>query len=175
MTTTIKNKQSILTKLLRAIYVDIIDTEDRVSNSNYRMTLLIPKHDKEMLDQIEQAVQAAIYKEWKDNVPGFIDGSLKDGDGKMYSGDSYPEYCKGHYLLKVTSRTAPDVVDMRKQPITDTEQLNFKSLYRVLIRAYAVSNEDRNAVYFGLNAVQKSDKTATIPRRPATDLFPTTE
>lgn len=175
MTDAIKNKESVLTKLLRAIYINILDTKNGETKNNYYMTLLIPKDDKETLDQLQQAVQAAIHKKWKDNAPELIDGSLKDGDGPKDTGGFYPGYCKGHYLLKVTSRTAPDVVDMRKQPITDPEQLDFKSLYRVLIRAYAVSNEDRNAVYFGLNAVQKSDKTATIARRPAIDLFPTTE
>lgn len=176
MTNAIRFKDAnIVTKALRAAYIYPLgkNNENHHGKTQHSMMLLIAKNDEEILGKIELAIKAASYKMWKDDVPDFIEMPLKDGDGpKNAKGESWPEYCHNCYLLNVSSTTPPDVVDMQKQPITDPDELTFEFLYRVNIRAYAVANNDKNAVYFALNAVQRSDKTA---RRRASDVFTTDE
>lgn len=176
MTNAISFKEvNIVTKSLRAAFINPLGktNENHHGKTQHSMMMLIAKDDEETLGKIELATKAAIYKMWKDDVPDFIDMPLKDGDGpKNAKGESYPGYCQNCYLLNVSSPTPPDVVDMKKQPITDPDELTFEFLYRVNIRAYAVANNDKNAVYFALNAVQRSDKTA---RRRASDVFTTDE
>lgn len=174
MTNAISNNDIyITTNPVRAANTHIIDPYKASAQSKpkYTMMLLISKDDEETLSNIERAMKAAIAKKWQDDAPETIELPLNDGDGVNSSGTRYKAYCHGHYVLNVSSDEAPEVVDSQLRPITDPNELTFKSLYRVSIRAYAYANKEKNAVSFALHNVQKSSKKATAPRRRASDDF----
>lgn len=84
----------------------------------YQVTILIPKTDAKTV----QAVHAAIQQEmaeavqptgsWKGAQPPNPQLPLYDGDQVMpRSGKPWGDECKGHWVLRASSPSAPDVVD----------------------------------------------------------------
>ena len=68
----------------------------------YSVTLLIPKSNTQLVQQIqvaiEQAKQEGVAKKFGGTMPGFVASPMHDGDGTKQTGEPYGEECKGHYV-----------------------------------------------------------------------------
>lgn len=83
----------------------------------YSVTLLIPKSNTQLVQQIqaaiEQAKQEGVAKKFGGTMPGFVASPMHDGDGTKQTGEPYGEECKGHYVMTASCKPefgAPGVV-----------------------------------------------------------------
>ena len=81
----------------------------------YSVTLLIPKSDKATLQKITEAMKEARDKFCEKNgstaLPAKPSHTLHDGDGQKDNGEEYGPECKGHWVISVSSKQKPVVVD----------------------------------------------------------------
>lgn len=125
----------------------------------YSVTLLIPKSDKATLAKIKAAIEAAKADYTAKNkgkpLPANAKTTLHDGDGERPSGDEFGEECKGHYVMTVSSKNKPVIVDANKLPITETSEL-FSGCYgRAIINFYGYDTQGNKGISAGLNGIMK--------------------
>ena len=116
---------------------------------------MIPKTDKETLDKIKAAQEAAITAKWPGKRPAKVSSTLHDGDGvKEKTGEPYGPECKGHYVMAVSSKLRPQIVDVNMNKIIDSSEISSGDYARVSINAYAYDVSGNRGVSFGLGNVQ---------------------
>jgi Protein of unknown function (DUF2815) len=86
------------------------------SNLSATLTTVVPTSENEKLifQAVKETFDGAVPKIFGGTIPkdGYWNHPIKDGDGvKPKSGDAYPDEFKGHWLLNVSSKNAPDVFD----------------------------------------------------------------
>lgn len=84
----------------------------------YQATILIPKTDAKTVQAVQSAIQQVMAEAmqptgaWKGAQPPNPMQPLYDGDQvQPRSGKPWGDECKGHWVLRTSSTTAPDVVD----------------------------------------------------------------
>lgn len=107
--------------------------EPRANNNSgdgqekYSVTLLIDKGDKFTLDKIKAAVAEAkqnyLQKNSGKKLPSELKTTLHDGDGERPNGGDFGPECQGCYVMTVSSKNKPVLVDKNKNPITDPQEL----------------------------------------------------
>lgn len=87
-------------------------------DAKYQATILIPKTDAKAVQAIQTAIQqemaAAVQPSgaWKGAQPPNPQLPLYDGDQvQPRSGKPWGDECKGHWILRTSSSTQPDIVD----------------------------------------------------------------
>lgn len=125
----------------------------------YSVTLLIPKSDKVTIGKIKEAM-----KETRDNfckkngakaIPEKFNHTLHDGDGDRDSGDAYGEECKGCYVITVSSKNKPVIVDRDRNPIIDEMEVYSGCYARVSVNFFGYSVGGNKGVSAGLLSIQK--------------------
>lgn len=129
------------------------------SEEKYSVTLLIPKSDKQTLQKIKIAMEAAkvAYNEKNSGkpLPNNLKSTLHDGDGERPNGGEFSEECKGCYVITVSSKNKPVLVDADKLPITDPQEL-FSGCYgRAIINFFCYNTNGNRGISAGLNGVMK--------------------
>lgn len=147
----------VITGVVRGSYLNLF--EPRSSNDGgdpkYGLTILIPKTDTATLKKIRDAQETAIISKWPNKRPPKIDTTLHDGDGvRPASGEPFGEECKGHYVMTVSSKDRPGLVDSNVEPILDRGSVVSGDYFRVSMNAYAYDTAGKRGVSFGLNNVQ---------------------
>jgi hypothetical protein len=121
----------------------------------YSVSVLIPKTDKETINAISKAVDAAI----EDGVAKFggkkpnkaaLKLPLRDGDMERED-----EAYKDHYFINANSKTAPQIVDKAVKPILDREEVYSGCYARVSLNFYAFNSNGNKGVACGLGNIQK--------------------
>ena len=121
----------------------------------YSTSVLIPKDDKETIDAINKAIDAAI----EEGIAKFggkkpnkaaIKLPLRDGDAERED-----EAYKGHYFLNANSKTAPQIVDKSINPILDRDEVYSGCYARVSLNFYAFNSNGNKGVAVGLGNIQK--------------------
>lgn len=86
--------------------------------AKYSATILIPKTDAATLQAVTSAIQKEIQEAsapngaWKGANPAQPTVTLYDGDARNpRSGEPWGDECKGHYILRTSSASKPDVID----------------------------------------------------------------
>lgn len=125
----------------------------------YSVTLLIPKTDKATLKKIKDAIEASkkIFSD-KNNgkaLPPNIKTTLHDGDGYTENGAEFGPECKGNYVITVSSKTKPVIIDAQKLPITDPTDLYSGCYGRAIINFFVYNTAGRIGVSAGLNGIMK--------------------
>lgn len=125
----------------------------------YSVTLLIPKSDKATLQKIADAIEAAkaayAAKHSGKQLPSKLKTTLHDGDGERPNGGDFSEECHGCYVITVSSKNKPVIVDAQKLPITEPQEL-FSGCYgRAIINFYVYDNSGNKGVSAGLNGIMK--------------------
>lgn len=154
---TLINETYVTTGLVRFSYVTLV--EPRIpkgsDTAKYSLALLIPKSDKTTISELKaaqkNAYQRAVRELWGGKEPK-IKSTIKDGDGTRDNGEPFGDEAKGHWVLNVSSKKKPLVVDRNRNPI-DPEEVSSGDYGRVNINAFAYDREQRG-VTFGLNNVQ---------------------
>ena len=125
----------------------------------YSVTLLIPKSDKATLAKINNAVKAAKEKYLERNsgkkLPQNLKTTLHDGDGERPNGGEFGDECKGCYVMTVSSKTQPTIVDANKVPIINESELYSGCYGRAIINFYVYDTQGNKGVSAGLNGIMK--------------------
>ena len=122
----------------------------------FRTGVLIPKKDKALISQIEEAIEEA--KEfgktakWGGKIPRNLKVAFQDGDDTDL--DKYPEN-EGHMLLNARSKKKVGLVDTDRQPILDASEVYSGCWAYVSVTSFAYNNESKGVSFF-LNNIMKA-------------------
>ena len=122
----------------------------------FRTSILVPKKDKALVQQIEEAIEEA--KEygktakWGGKIPRNLKIAFQDGDDSDL--DKYPEN-EGHWLLNARSKKKVGLVDIDRQPILDPEEIYSGCWAYVSVTSFAYDNESKGVSFF-LNNIMKA-------------------
>jgi hypothetical protein len=125
----------------------------------YSVTLLIPKSDTVTLGKIKEAMAEAREAFCKRNgasaLPAKPNHTLHDGDGTRDSGDPYGAECKGCYVITVSSKQKPVIVDAFRNEITDPAEVYSGCYGRAAINFYGYNSNGKKGISAGLLSIQK--------------------
>lgn len=125
----------------------------------YSVTLLVPKSDTVTLQKIQKAMQEArdnfCAKNGAQALPAKPTHTLHDGDGTRPSGDPFGPECKGCYVITVSSKQKPVVVDAFGNQITDPGEVYSGCYGRASINFYGYNRAGKKGISAGLLAIQK--------------------
>lgn len=128
-------------------------------DAKYSVTLLIPKSDTVTLAKIKEAIAEARENFCKRNgqqaLPLKPNHTLHDGDGVRDSGDPYGPECKGCYVITVSSKQKPVIVDAFRNEITDATEVYSGCYGRASINFYGYNANGKKGVSAGLLSIQK--------------------
>lgn len=122
-------------------------------NAKYMTNVLIPKSEKETVNAVKQAIEAAkaagIVSKWGGKEPKKLDMPLRDGDDKddeVYANTLY---------VNAKSSTRPGIVDRNKAPIVDEEEIYSGVWAIVSLTFYPYDTTGNRGVACGLNNIMK--------------------
>ena len=125
----------------------------------YSVTLLIPKSDTTTLGKIKAAMIEARENYCNRNganaIPVKFNHTMHDGDGVRDSGEPYGPECKGCYVITVSSKQKPIIVDAFRNEITDPGEVYSGCYGRASINFYGYNNSGKKGVSAGLLSIQK--------------------
>ena len=125
----------------------------------YSVTLLIPKADKITLGKIKEAMAEArgqfVRKNGAASLPAQPVHTLHDGDGTRPGGDPFGPECKGCWVINVSTKNPPVVVDAFRNPITDPGEVYSGCYGRASINFYGYSRNGNKGISAGLLSIQK--------------------
>lgn len=151
----------VITGKVRFSFVNIFEAKknDDGSEGKYGVTLLIPKSDTSTLGKIKEAMTEARENFCKRNgataLPQKPNHTLHDGDGVRDSGDPYGPECKGCYVITVSSKQKPVIVDSFRNPITDPAEVYSGCYGRAAINFYGYNANGKKGISAGLLSIQK--------------------
>lgn len=151
------SETQVVTGEVRLSYVHLFEPwkgADGDQDARYNCVVMIPKTDVKTLKALKTAIDTATTQglpKWGGKKPKDFKQPIKDGDALT---DDNPEY-EGHYILSVSSKNRPSVVDQNVQPILDPSEVYSGMYARVAIAAWPYNNSGNKGVSFFLNHVQK--------------------
>ena len=150
------NSTKVVTGVVRLSYANVWEPASiNGSNPKYSVSLIIPKSDKQTLDAINAAVDAAI-KEGVAKFGGKIPNKaalklpLRDGDIERPDDENYAS-CM---FLNANSADKPGIVDRQVNPILDPMQVYSGCYCNVSVNFYAFNANGNRGVAAGLGNVQ---------------------
>ena len=132
-------------------------SEDSENNeAKYSTSFLFPKDDKETVIKIKAAIDAAIeqgvQKLWGGKMPANLKRPVRDGDKEA---DEKGEDYKGHYFFNASTKKAPEIVDQKRNPIIDEDEVYSGCYARISVNFYPFNKNGNKGVAVGLNNIQK--------------------
>ena len=125
----------------------------------YSVTLLIPKSDTVTLGKIKAAMAEArenfCNRNGANALPAKPVYTMHDGDGQRPSGEDFGPECKGCYVITVSSKQKPVIVDAFRNEITDPAEVYSGCYGRASINFYGYSKAGKKGISAGLLSVQK--------------------
>jgi hypothetical protein len=122
----------------------------------FRTSALIPKKDKALIKQIEEAIEEAKdygkTAKWGGKIPRNLKIAFQDGDDTDL--DKYPEN-EGHYLLNCRSKKKVGLVDIDRQPILEASEVYSGCWAYLSVTSFAYDNESKGVSFF-LNNIMKA-------------------
>lgn len=155
----------VVTGKVRFSFVNIFEPKAFVEGQDekYSMMILIPKTDVGTVERINKAIKAAAQKglssKFGGKLPPVLSTTFKDADkdtnqdGEVFA-DLW-DYAKGHYLMTISSKTKPQVVDANLNPIIDPVEVYSGCYGRVSMNFFAYNNAGKKGISAGLGNVQK--------------------
>ena len=128
-------------------------------DAKYSVTLLIPKSDTATVAKIKAAMAEArdafCQKNGASALPAKPNHTLHDGDGLKDSGEPYGPECKGCYVIAVSSKQKPVIVDAFRNEITDPAEVYSGCYGRAAINFFGYSRSGKKGISAGLLSIQK--------------------
>ena len=125
----------------------------------YSVTLLIPKSDAVTLEKIKAAMAEARENFCKRNGANALPlkpvHTLKDGDGTRDNGDPFGPECRGCWVITVSSKQKPVIVDNFRNPITDSSEVYSGCYGRAAINFFGYNTSGKKGISAGLLSIQK--------------------
>ena len=151
----------VVTGKVRFSFCNIFEPKASGDNNElkYSVMLLIPKSDTATLGKIQAAMNEARDNFCKKNgvsaLPTNPINPLHDGDGmKPNTGEPYGPECKGCYVITVSSKQKPIIVDAFRNEITNPAEVYSGCYGRASINFYGYSNK-KKGIGAGLLSIQK--------------------
>ena len=123
------------------------------ADGKYMTNVLIPKDEKETIEAINKAIaeakKQAIVSKWGGKEPKKLDMPLRDGDEKD------DENYDGHLFVNAKSNTRPGIVDRKKVPIVDEEEVYSGVWAVVSVTFFGYDKNGNKGVACGLNNIMK--------------------
>lgn len=94
---------------------------------------------------------------------------VADGDGANDNGKAYPDYCKGHFIIKMSSGFAPQVFNAGNQQIVDPTQCKRGDYVRAYIAVRGNDDPSKPGVYISHSMVQVVGYGQAIVSGPSAD------
>ncbi len=120
----------------------------------YSVSCIIPKSDTKTIEKIQKAIEAAKEdgktRRWGGKIPPNLKLPLRDGDIDRPDDDSYVDAM----FINATSKDAPQIVDRKKQTITDPMMVYSGCYCNVSVNFYAFNANGNRGVAAGLGNVQ---------------------
>lgn len=120
----------------------------------FSVSLIISKDDKETLNKISKAVEAAKQAGlslWGGKAPANLKLPLRDGDEDR---PDQPEYANS-YFINASSKQRPGIVDKNLQSILDETEVYSGCYGRASINFYAFNKAGNRGIGCGLQNIQK--------------------
>lgn len=155
----------VLTGEVRLSYVNLVaprvNNNDPSATPKYSVTLLIPKTDIAVKQNIDASMEAAAAdaqgKIWNGVRPPVLPIPIHDGDGLRENGTPYGSECKGCWVITASSKNKPQVVH---QSDINTELLPqdiYSGMYaRVTINFFGYMRAGKKGIGCGLGNVMKT-------------------
>lgn len=150
------NNTKVVTGEVRLSYANVWEPKSiNGGKEKYSVSIIIPKSDQKTIEKIEKAIDAAIeeglgkFGGKKPNKKA-IKLSLRDGDVEKDD-----EAYKDAYFVNANSMTAPQIVDMKVEPILDRSEIYSGVYARVSLSFYAFNVNGNKGVACGLRNIQK--------------------
>ena len=151
----------VVTSKVRLSYCNLFEprAQQEGGEPKYSVTLLTPKSDTATVAKIKAAQEAATVAKWPTKRPPKLATTLHDGDGvKEKTGEPFGPECQGHWVMSVSSKNKPGVVDANLNEILDKTAIVSGDYGRVSINAYGYDVSGNRGISFGLNNVQFLEK-----------------
>ena len=155
----------VVTGKVRFSFVNVFEPKAFGENQTpkYSVMLLIPKSDVGTLDRMRKAIEAAAEKgkatKFGGKIPTVLKSTLKDADvDTNQDGDVFADlwdYAKNHYILNVSSKIAPQIVDAERNPIINPADFYSGCYGRASINFFAYNNNGNKGISAGLGNLQK--------------------
>ena len=151
----------VVTGKVRFSFVHVFEPQEPQGGGDpkYSVTLLIPKTDTATLNKIKAAMGEARENFCKRNgasaLPAKPVNTLHDGDGMRDNGEEYGPECKGCYVITVSSKQKPVVVDEFGNECTDPSAVYSGCYGRASINFYGYSKNGKKGISAGLLAIKK--------------------
>ena len=150
----------VVTGKVRFSYVNIWEPKAQDGGEpKYSVKLLIPKSDKATVTKIMEAITEAREKFCQRNgtnaLPPKPAHTLHDGDQPKADGTSHGPECQGCYVINVSSKQKPAIVDNMGNEITDPTEVYSGCYGRASINFYGYSRNGNKGISAGLLAIKK--------------------
>lgn len=150
----------VVTGKVRFSYVNIFEPKAiDGAEAKYSVKLLIPKSDKATLAKIQEAIAEAREKFCQKNganaLPLKPSHTLRDGDLPKDNGEPQGPECKGCYVINVSSKQKPAIVDNMGNEITNPTEVYSGCYGRASINFYGYSRNGNKGISAGLLAIKK--------------------
>jgi hypothetical protein len=125
------------------------------SAEKFSVSLIIPKSDKKTIAKIKAGINAAIEQgktsKWKGKLPKDLKTPLKDGDEEREDDEVY----ENSYFINANCTKKPGVVNKKKVPITDEEEI-YSGCYGIAsVNFYPYDTAGNKGIACGLNNIMK--------------------
>ena len=119
----------------------------------FMTNVLIPMDEKETITAINKAIEEAkkqaIVSKWGGKEPKKLDMPLRDGDEKD------DENYDGHFFVNAKSNTRPGIVDRKRVPIVDEEEVYSGVWAVVSVTFFGYDKNGNKGIACGLNNIMK--------------------
>lgn len=126
---------------------------DGAGDGKFMTNVLIPKSEKKTIDAINEAIEAAkkaaVVSKWSGKEPKKLELPLRDGD------DKDDEIYADNFYLNAKSNTRPGIIDRKKVPIVDEEEI-YSGVWAVMsVTFYGYDVNGNRGIACGLNNIMK--------------------
>ena len=127
------------------------------SEAKYSVSCVFPKSNQELVNKVNAAIEAAKElgrdKKWGGKIPAGpnFKTPLRDGDIERSDDENY----KGCFFINTNSKEAPQIVDRRVQPITDSMECGSGDYCNVTVNFYPFNANGNRGIAAGLGNIHK--------------------
>ena len=134
-------------------------------SAKYMTNVLIPAKEKQTVDAIQKAIEAAkkagVVSKWGGKEPKKLDLPLRNGDDRENDAEVY----EGMLYVNAKCSTRPGVVDRDRNPIVDEEEIYSGVWAIVSVTFYPYDVNGNRGVACGLNNIMKFKDDAKLGGR----------
>ena len=137
------------------VFKPVIDPKKPDQKPKYKCMLLIDKSDKASVSKIQKAIKAVEEKMISEKYAGKapkkkISNTFGDGDEDK-DGEEY----ENRYYINVSKHVKPAIVDRKRNPITDSEEVYSGCIANVCIEFYYYWLDESKGITASLEGIQK--------------------